>query len=53
MDANPNPLRTRVLDRVARIFDGRPATGSPGIGAESPIDDPPEFVTMHESFTMP
>lgn len=52
VDANPNPLRTRVVEPATGIFEGRlHMIDAPGIGIESPIDDLSEFVTMHESFT--
>ena len=52
VDANPNPLRSRVVDPATGIFEGRlHMVDTPGIGIESPIDDLSEFVTMHESFT--
>ena len=52
VDANPNPLRSRVVDPATGIFEGRlHMVDAPGIGIESPIDDLSEFVTMHESFT--
>ena len=52
MDANPNPLRSRIVDPVTGIFDGRlHMVDTAGIGIESPVDDLSEFVTMHESFT--
>ena len=52
VDANPNPLRSRVVDPATGIFEGRlHMVDLPGIGTESPIDDLGEFVTMHESFT--
>ena len=51
MDANPNPLRSRIVDPVTGIFEGRlHMADAPGIGIESPVDDLSEFVTMHESF---
>ena len=52
VDANPNPLRSRIVDPATGIFEGRlHMVDAPGIGIESPIDDLSEFVTMHESFT--
>ena len=52
VDANTNPLRTRIVDPVTGIFEGRlHMVDAPGIGIESPVDDLSEFVTMHESFT--
>ena len=52
VDANPNPLRSRIADPATGIFEGRlHMVDAPGIGIESPIDDLSEFVTMHESFT--
>ena len=52
VDANPNPLRSRIVDPATGIFEGRlHMVDTPGIGIESPIDDLSEFVTMHESFT--
>ena len=52
MDANPNPLRSRIVDSATGIFEGKlHMVDIPGIGIESPIDDLSEFVTMHESFT--
>ena len=52
VDANPNPLRTRIIDPVTGIFEGNlHMVDAPGIGVESPVDDLSEFVTMHESFT--
>jgi len=52
MDANPNPLRSRIVDPPTGIFEGKlHMVDIPGIGIESPIDDLSEFVTMHESFT--
>ena len=52
MDANPNPLRSRVVDPATGIFEGKlHMVDAPGIGVDSPIDDLGEFVTMHESFT--
>ena len=51
MDANPNPLRTCIVDPAIGIFEGKlHMIDAPGIGIESPIDDLSEFVTMHESF---
>ena len=51
VDANPNPLRSRIVDPATGIFEGRlHMVDAPGIGIESPIDDLSEFVTMHESF---
>ena len=50
-DANPNPLRTRVIGSETGIFEGNlHMVDAPGIGIESPVDDLSEFVTMHESF---
>ena len=52
VDANPNPLRSRIVDPATGIFEGRlHMVDVPGIGIESPIDDLSGFVTMHESFT--
>lgn len=52
MDANPNPLRARVVGPATGVFEGRlHMVDAPGIGVESPVDDLSEFVTMHESFT--
>ena len=52
VDANPNPLRTCIVDPATGIFEGKlHMIDAPGIGIESPIDDLSEFVTMHESFT--
>ena len=52
MDANPNPLRSRIVDPATGIFEGKlHMVDAPGIGIDSPIDDLSEFVTMHESFT--
>ena len=52
VDANPNPLRSRVADPATGIFEGKlHMVDRPGIGVESPVDDLCEFVTMHESFT--
>ena len=52
VDANPNPLRTRIADPATGIFEGNlHMVDAPGIGIESPADDLSEFVTMHESFT--
>ena len=52
VDANPNPLRTRVVEPATGIFEGRlHMIDAPGIGIESPVDDLSEFVTLHESFT--
>ena len=52
MDANPNPLRSRIVDPVTGIFEGRfHMVDAPGIGIESPVDNLSEFVTMHESFS--
>ena len=52
VDANHNPLRSRIVDPATGIFEGRlHMVDAPGIGIESPIDDLSEFVTMHESFT--
>ena len=52
VDANPNPLRTCIVDPATGIFEGElHMIDAPGIGIESPIDDLSEFVTMHESFT--
>jgi len=54
VDANPNPLRTRVIDPATGIFEGTLHIVAPaGIGIESPVDDLSEFVTMHESFAAP
>ena len=51
VDAHPNPLRSRIVDPVTGIFEGRlHMVDAPGIGIESPVDDVSEFVTMHESF---
>ena len=47
VDANPNPLRTRVIDPATGIFEGNlHMVDAPGIGIESPVDDLSEFVTM-------
>ena len=52
VDANPNPLRSRIVDPVTGIFEGRfHMVDAPGIGIESPVDNLSEFVTMHESFS--
>ena len=52
MDANPNPLRSRIVDSATGIFEGKlHMVDTPGIGIDSPVDDLSEFVTMHESFT--
>ena len=52
VDANPNPLCTRVVEPATGIFEGRlHMIDAPGIGIESPIDDLSGFVTLHESFT--
>ena len=51
VDANPNPLRSRVAGHAAVVHEGKlRMTDAPGIGVESPIEDLSEFVTMHESF---
>ena len=51
VDAHPNPLRSRIVDPVTGIFEGKlHMVDAPGIGIESPVDDVSEFVTMHESF---
>lgn len=52
VDVNPNPLRSRIVDRAAALSGGElRLTDAPGIGIESPIGELSEFVTMHESFT--
>ena len=52
VDANPNPLRSRIVEPATGIFEGTlHMVDTPGIGIESPIDALSEFVTMHESFT--
>ena len=52
VDANPNPLRSRIVEPATGILEGRlHMVDTPGIGIDSPIDDLSEFVTMHESFT--
>ena len=51
VDANPNPLRSRIVEPVTGIFEGTlHMVDAPGIGIESPVDHVSEFVTMHESF---
>ena len=51
VDANPNPLRSRIVEPATGIFEGSlHMVDLPGIGIESPVDDLSEFVTMHESF---
>ena len=47
IDANPNPLRSRLIDPVLRIKDGTVAlpTG-PGLGIEPDIDSLSDFVVL-------
>ena len=47
IDANPNPLRSRLIDSVVRIKDGTvtPPTG-PGLGIEPDIDSLSDFVVL-------
>jgi D-galactarolactone cycloisomerase len=47
IDANPNPLRSRLIDPVLRIKDGMvtpPAT--PGLGIEPDIEALSDFVVL-------
>jgi D-galactarolactone cycloisomerase len=47
MDANPNPLRTLLIDPVLRVTDGMvtvPAT--PGLGIEPDVEELGRYVVL-------
>jgi D-galactarolactone cycloisomerase len=47
MDANPNPLRTLLIDPVLRVTDGMvtvPAT--PGLGIEPDVEEIGRYVVL-------